>query len=109
MESGSANDAATGVKSSLKGYVPFPVELRTKDHLQPSSDAARSPMHTAVLILHGIGAQKPYETLDQFSRGLLGFFRSTPPVQNPPIQTNECSDAPTQQIRLRQYKANLNT
>jgi hypothetical protein len=29
---------------------------------------------TAVLVVHGMGAQKPYTTLDQFSRGLSQFF-----------------------------------
>lgn len=106
VETGSANAAA---KSPLKGYVPFPAELRTKDHMQPSFAVERTPKRTAVLVLHGIGAQKPYETLDQFGRGLLGFFRPTPPIQNPPIRANQLSDPPTQEIRLRQYKANLNT
>lgn len=31
---------------------------------------------TAVLVVHGIGEQNPYETLDQFSRGLLDHFEA---------------------------------
>jgi hypothetical protein len=109
-QTASANAAATqAITSPLKGYVPFPEELRNKDHVEPSFAVGRRPKKTAVLVLHGIGAQKPYETLDQFARGLLGFFRPSQPAEHLPIQANELSDQPTQEIRLRQYKANLNT
>jgi hypothetical protein len=106
----SADAAATqGVTSPLKGYVPFPAELRTKDHLKPGFAVGRSPKRTAVLVLHGIGAQKPYETLDQFARGLMGFFRPPQLVEHLSSQEHELSDQPTQEICLRQYKANPNT
>ena len=29
------------------------------------------PERIAILVIHGVGQQKPYETLDQFARGLL--------------------------------------
>ncbi|MGA7633906.1 MAG: hypothetical protein WCB11_24340 [Terriglobales bacterium] len=110
LQTASANAAATqAITSPLKGYVPFPAELRTKDHVEPSFDVGRRPTRAAVLVLHGIGAQKPYETLDQFARGLLGFFRPPQPAKHLPIQAHELSDQPTQEIRLRQHKANLNT
>ncbi|HXQ26481.1 MAG TPA: hypothetical protein VN822_08765 [Candidatus Acidoferrales bacterium] len=32
--------------------------------------------HQAILVIHGIGEQNPYETLDGFARGLLTHFRS---------------------------------
>jgi hypothetical protein len=60
-------------------------------------------------VLHGIGAQKPYETLDQFARGLMGFFRPPQFVEHPSTQKHKLSDQPTQEICLRQYKANPNT
>jgi len=31
--------------------------------------------HQAILVIHGIGEQNPYETLDSFARGLLTHFR----------------------------------
>ena len=34
----------------------------------------------AILVIHGMGTQKPYETLDQFARGLE-------PLLNPPSQS----------------------
>ena len=77
--------------------------------MQPRFAVSSLPKRTAVLVLHGIGAQKPYETLDQFARGLLGFFRPAQPSERTPIQEGELSDQPTQQIRFRQYAANLNT
>jgi hypothetical protein len=40
----------------------------------------------AMLIIHGIGQQRPYETLDHFARGLLSAFRDDP---NPPNWTVE--------------------
>ncbi len=98
-----------GISSSLEGYAPFPARLRTGDHIRPSLTAAPLPKRTAVLVLHGIGAQKPYETLDQFARGLLGFFRPAQPGEQAPTPEREPSDKPTQQIRLRQYAANPNT
>jgi hypothetical protein len=101
-EVANANAAAAQADTApLKGYVPFPSELRTKPHIEPRF-AAEAPKKTAVLVLHGIGAQKPYETLDQFARGLLGFFKPPQPAQGPANQA-------TREIRLRQYKANLNT
>jgi hypothetical protein len=98
-QAANANTAATNaITSPLKGYVPFPEELRTRYHVEPSFAVRQPPKRTAVLVLHGIGAQKPYETLDQFARGLLGFFRQP-----------HLAGQPTQEICLRQYKANLNT
>ena len=109
-QTSSANIAPTpDIPSSLEGYVPFPAGLRTRDHMQAAFTVGSLPKRTAVLVLHGIGAQKPYETLDQFARGLLGFFRPAQPSQRAPIPEDELSDQPTQQIRLRQYAANLNT
>lgn len=46
-------------------------------------------MKEAVLVIHGIGEQDPYETLDQFARGLVDHFNAplTPaPVSPPPIR-----------------------
>jgi hypothetical protein len=48
-----------------------------KSCLTKEDDAER----TAVLVLYGICTQKPYETRDQFARGLLGFLRNTPTFQ----------------------------
>lgn len=33
----------------------------------------------AILVIHGIGQQDPYETLDQFARGLVDQLQATPP------------------------------
>ena len=30
--------------------------------------------NVAILVIHGIGQQRPYETLDQFTQGLSGTF-----------------------------------
>ncbi len=39
---------------------------------------ARSrPARTAILVIHGIGEQNPYETLDSFARGLVQYFASS--------------------------------
>lgn len=100
---------AQATTSPLKGYAPFPAQLRTKHHLEPSYALEGHRKRTAVLVLHGIGAQKPYETLDQFARGLLGFFRPSPSAEGLPSQEHELAAQPTQEIRLRQHKANLNT
>src|SRR2546422_6963529 len=41
---------------------------------------ARSrPARTAILVIHGIGEQNPYETLDSFARGLVRYFASSRP------------------------------
>lgn len=39
-------------------------------------DPLSSSKRIAVLVIHGIGQQRPYETLDQFARGLLESFRN---------------------------------
>ena len=105
-----ANAATTRAATSpLLGYVPFPESLRTRRHTAPSFALGHPPKRTAVLVLHGIGAQKPYETLDQFARGLLGFFRPQQPARDVPIQSNELTSQPTQEIHLRQHKSNPNT
>jgi len=36
--------------------------------------------HTAILVIHGIGEQNPYETLDSFARGLATHFAERKPV-----------------------------
>jgi hypothetical protein len=43
-------------------------------------------MHAAVLVIHGIGEQNPYETLDSFTRGLAGHFGDVSPSQAPVIR-----------------------
>ncbi|HTQ59879.1 MAG TPA: hypothetical protein VMI32_06640 [Candidatus Solibacter sp.] len=46
---------------------------------QPSSAPQVSALQsrsTAMLVIHGIGEQNPYETLDSFARGLFSYFRS---------------------------------
>ena len=35
------------------------------------------PEHVAILVIHGIGQQAPYETLDQFTQGLIDSFQAT--------------------------------
>ena len=51
-------DPATPAPSA----VSVPVQLKAK--------------RTAMLVIHGIGEQNPYETLDSFARGLAGYLRS---------------------------------
>lgn len=44
---------------------------------KPFNSSTEFPNHnnrTAILVVHGMGAQKPYATLDQFGRGLCQFF-----------------------------------
>ena len=41
--------------------------------------AQSRPARTAILIIHGIGEQNPYETLDSFARGLVQYFASSRP------------------------------
>ncbi len=36
--------------------------------------------HTAILVIHGIGEQNPYETLDSFARGLAKHFADSKPA-----------------------------
>jgi hypothetical protein len=110
MPISSADTAPTHATTSpLEGYVPFPEDLRTKRHVESSFAIGRPSKRTAVLILHGIGSQKPYETVDQFARGLMGFFRRPQSSEHPLSQPDSLSAQPTQEIRLRQHKANPNT
>jgi hypothetical protein len=32
--------------------------------------------HKVFLVIHGIGEQNPFETLDSFTRGLVGYLKS---------------------------------
>ncbi len=42
---------------------------------EPLGTGAGSSMHkTAILVIHGIGQQDPYETNDHFARGLVDHF-----------------------------------
>src|SRR2546425_59680 len=41
--------------------------------------ARARPARTALLVIHGIGEQNPYETLDSFARGLVQYFASSRP------------------------------
>ncbi|MGC2831755.1 MAG: hypothetical protein WB627_17385, partial [Candidatus Acidiferrum sp.] len=44
----------------------------------PSSLPSAFPLRshrTAMLVIHGIGEQNPYETLDSFARGLFSYLR----------------------------------
>lgn len=108
-QAASADTVPAQITAPLKGYVPFPEGLRTSHHVGPSCAIGQPPKRTAVLVLHGIGAQKPYETLDQFARGLLGFFRRPQPPEHPLAQADGWSAQPTQEVRLRQHRANPNT
>src|SRR6266699_843716 len=53
---------------------------------RPASPATGTGMtkgttaHTAILVIHGIGEQNPYETLDSFARGLATHFADRKPV-----------------------------
>lgn len=40
-----------------------------------TTDSAGRPERVAILVVHGMGTQKPYETLDQFARGLEQMLR----------------------------------
>lgn len=40
----------------------------------PADKRVPSSKRIAILVIHGIGQQRPYETLDQFGRGLLSSF-----------------------------------
>ncbi len=40
-----------------------------------TSDLAPKVGRTAILVIHGIGQQDPYETLDSFGRGFVDYFR----------------------------------
>lgn len=40
------------------------------------SDAQANGPATALLVIHGIGEQNPYETLDQVARGFVAYFRA---------------------------------
>lgn len=69
-----------------------------------TSDALPSTKRIAVLVIHGIGQQQPYETLDQFTRGLLNSFRSDPHAPDWKIypQLEICKDpSHTQQSWVR--------
>ena len=47
---------------------------------QPASvPRSLHPGSTAVLVIHGIGEQNPYETLDSFARGIFSFLKSPSP------------------------------
>ena len=79
----------------MEGYKTLPSKPAAAEVAETRAAAISTcPRRTAVLVLHGIGAQEPYETLDQFARGLLRLFRDT---------------HPSQEVCLRQQKANPNT
>jgi hypothetical protein len=42
----------------------------------PPTDKKPTSKRVAFLVIHGIGQQRPYETLDQFGRGLISSFTS---------------------------------
>ena len=84
----------------LQGYKPFPKHLRRSAPLLLPLTGFLQPKRTAVLVVHGIGAQKPYQILDQFARGLKQFFAT---------QSANPANPPTQEIKLRQHGANANT
>lgn len=46
-------------------------ELEQKENLLLKSQ------RTGILVIHGIGEQNPYETLDSFARGLVRFFKTS--------------------------------
>jgi len=43
----------------------------------PTTRLKRRTFKTAILVIHGIGEQDPYETMDSFARGLTDYFRET--------------------------------
>ncbi len=59
----------------FESHAVQPTELKTSDASgdTPSSNTGSSK-RIAFLVIHGIGQQRPYETLDQFARGLLRSF-----------------------------------
>jgi hypothetical protein len=45
----------------------------------PSADQPRKAAKTAILVIHGIGEQNPYETLDSFAQGFALYFNKLNP------------------------------
>jgi hypothetical protein len=58
-------------------------ETETKESAKEHSAAAQEK--AAVLVIHGIGEQNPYETVDQFARGLVDHF---PGARSEPLMVN---------------------
>src|SRR5581483_10564293 len=49
--------------------------------MSPQSDnTGGRPRHVGILVIHGIGKENPYGTLDAFARGLYGCFETAGPV-----------------------------
>src|SRR5215467_8555144 len=46
---------------------------------QPPAEFPLRSHRQALLVIHGIGEQNPYETLDSFARGVFRFLQSLPP------------------------------
>lgn len=62
--------------------------MATKIGEAVASDLHQKTGKAAVLVIHGIGKQNPYETLDQFARGLADHFQvpQAPPKQQPTLE-----------------------
>src|SRR5881394_527000 len=56
---------------------PPKVEGAPVIHLEARASATATLSHknTAILVIHGIGQQNPYETLDQFARNLTRYLK----------------------------------
>lgn len=52
-----------------------PVASSSPDHGAASREPGPLHGNVAVLLIHGIGEQQPYETIDGFARGLADYFR----------------------------------
>src|SRR5713226_7013446 len=52
----------------------------------PANQAAGNTTNTAILVIHGIGEQNPYETLDSFARGFAHYFQAQAAAAKQPLK-----------------------
>jgi hypothetical protein len=61
------------------GASPEQIDLANPETInldaQASAPSILSHKRTAILVIHGIGQQNPYETLDQFARNLMRYLK----------------------------------
>lgn len=74
--------------------------------LAPTADRLLSKPNTAILVIHGIGEQNPYETLDQFGRNLMRYLAFDGGIDDLQISADryDHNDSTEARIRLQTNK-----
>lgn len=97
--------AITRLKDRLrdKGLSRDEVEQLASGRNVQAQEGFLSKRNTAILVIHGIGEQKPYETLDQFSRNLMRYLAHEGGIDDLQISADryDHNDSTEARVRLR--------